>query len=213
MTRDQFMAAVEMQLSGEPFAEAMGRDLRGYVCQSGSCSPDTYFDPPLNDGAAGGPKGRIDLPGFFARRRVSRVFEAANEQHRRRIGSGTSLVFGPVLNPSGASGSDAQQLLRAWVQRLALEANTVSRFVTAVVTPNNPVGWPGLWPTLQPYAVWNPTIAASDAPTGCSISSDDDPGGSESLTCDDHDCDYATLHLPSRAAQIRSMTIDPGSSG
>src|SRR4051812_36874410 len=30
-TRDHFMASLEMQLSGEPFAEAMGRDLGGYA--------------------------------------------------------------------------------------------------------------------------------------------------------------------------------------
>jgi hypothetical protein len=217
VTRDQFMAALEMQLSGEPFAEAMGRDLRGYsrdyICQSGSCSPDTYFDPALNDGVAGGPNGRIDLAGFSSAVESQEYSKQPTNNIAFESGAGTSLVFGPVLNPSGASGSDAQVLLRAWVQRLAVEANTVNRFVTAVVTPNNPVGWPGLWPTLQPYAVWDPTIAASDATTGCSISSDDDPGGSGSLTCDDYECDYTTLHLPSRAAQIEAMTIDPGSSG
>src|SRR5450755_853418 len=31
VTEDHFIAAVEMQLSGEPFAEAMGRDLGGYT--------------------------------------------------------------------------------------------------------------------------------------------------------------------------------------
>src|SRR5512138_2740539 len=43
-TRDHFIASIEMQLSGEPFAEAMGRDLGGYsrtyTCQSDVCSPD-----------------------------------------------------------------------------------------------------------------------------------------------------------------------------
>ena len=62
VTRDHFMAAVEMQLSGEPFAEAMGRDLGGYsrdfFCQSCACDPSIYYDPALNDGVAGGPDGR-----------------------------------------------------------------------------------------------------------------------------------------------------------
>src|SRR5580658_11294310 len=51
VTEDHFIAAVEMQLSGEPFAEAMGRDLAGYsrdfVCQTSLCSPDIYHDPDL----------------------------------------------------------------------------------------------------------------------------------------------------------------------
>src|ERR1700689_3394335 len=63
VTRDHFIASVEMQISGEPFAQAMGRDLGGYsrdfACQTCPCSPSTYFDPALNDGVAGGPNGRI----------------------------------------------------------------------------------------------------------------------------------------------------------
>src|ERR1019366_8780555 len=59
VTRDHFMAALEMQLSGEPFAEAMGRDLSGYSrdfsCQATVCDPSIYHDPALNGGVAGGP--------------------------------------------------------------------------------------------------------------------------------------------------------------
>ena len=68
VTRDHFMAAVEMQLSGEPFAEAMGRDLAGYSrdfsCQACTCDPSLYHDPALNGGVAGGHAARDDLPGF-----------------------------------------------------------------------------------------------------------------------------------------------------
>jgi hypothetical protein len=220
VTRDHFMAAVEMQISGEPFAEAMGRDLGGYsrdfVCQSDTCSPSNYFDPALNGGVAGGPNARIDLPGYSSAVESYEYSKQPMNNIAFESGAGTSLAFGPVLNPTGATGGDALALLRGWVQQLAVEANTVSRFVTSDTTDpagRNPLGWPGLWPTLQPYAVWDPTIAASNASTGCSISSDDDPGASGSLLCDDYECDYGSLHLPNRAAQITSMTIDPGSSG
>jgi hypothetical protein len=217
VTRDHFMAAVEMQISGEPFAEAMGRDLGGYsrdfVCQSDTCSPSTYFDPALNNGMAGGPNGRTDLAGFSSGVESYEYSKQPMNNIAFESGAGTSLAFGPVLNPTGATGADALASLRAWVQQLAVEANTVSRFVTTDATPANPLGWPGFWPTLQPYAKWDPTIAASNASTGCSISSDDDPGASGSLLCNDYECDYTTLHLPNRAAQIQSMTIDPGSSG
>ena len=51
VTRDHFIASVEMQISGEPFAESMGRNLSGYsrdfVCQLSECEPSIYYDPCL----------------------------------------------------------------------------------------------------------------------------------------------------------------------
>ncbi len=216
VTRDHFMAAVEMQLSGEPFAEAMGRDLGGYSrdfsCQACSCDPSLYHDPALNGGVAGGPVARDDLAGFSSAVESYEYSKQAMNDIAFESGAGTALAFGPVLNAAGATGTDALQPLRDWVQHLAAGSNAVSRFVHSEVTAQNPLGWPGLWPTLQPYASWDPSIKASNASTGCSISSDDDPGASGSLACDDYECDYTTLHLPDRTAQVKK-TIDPGSSG
>lgn len=216
VTRDHFMAAVEMQISGEPFAQAMGRNLAGYSrdyeCDLRICSPDTYHDPALNGGVAGGPVGRIDVPGFSAAVESYEYSKQPMNNVAFESGAGTSLLFGPVLNPNGATGVDALQLARNWVQKLAGESNATSRFVSAAVTPDNPMGWPGLWPTLQPFTQWDPSIHASDASTGCSISSDDDPGATGALACDDYECNYTTLHLPDRAAQV-NMTIGPGASG
>src|ERR1700685_2399547 len=68
VTRDHFIASVEMQISGEPFAQAMGRDLSGYsrdfVCQLPVCSPDNYYDPALNGGVAGGAHPTTDIAGY-----------------------------------------------------------------------------------------------------------------------------------------------------
>jgi hypothetical protein len=221
VTRDHFIASVEMQISGEPFAQAMGRDLSGYsrdfACQSTSppglpCSPSTYFDPALNNGVAGGPNGRIDLPGFASAVESYEYSKQPMNNIAFESGAGTSLAFGQVLNPTGAIGADALQGLRNWVQHLAILANTTARTVSADVTPENPLGWPGFWPTVQPFTQWDPHIDASDASTGCSISSDDDPGASGLLLCDDYECDYSTLHLPNRSSQV-NMTIGPGASG
>ncbi|HSY22419.1 MAG TPA: hypothetical protein VK841_09910 [Polyangiaceae bacterium] len=216
VTRDHFMAAVEMQISGEPFAQAMGRDLGGYsrdyTCQACACDPNSYFDPALNGGMAGGPNGRLDLPGFSTAVESYEYSKQPMNNIAFESGAGTSLLFGPVLNPSGATGAAALQGGRAWVQKLAGESNAVSRFVHAEVTATNPMGWPGFWPTMHPFAQWDPSIQPSNASTGCSISSDDDPGASGSLSCDDYECDYTTLHLPNRSTQV-TATIDPGSSG
>jgi hypothetical protein len=221
VTRDHFIAAVEMQISGEPFAQAMGRNLNGYsrdfVCQTGDCQPSIYYDPALNDGIAGGPHGRTDLPGFASAVESYEYSKQPMNNITFESGAGTSLVFGPVINPAGATGAAALQILRGWVQEVAIEANTTARTVSAEVTPDNPTGWPGFWPTLQPFTQWDPTIQPSNdnanyAGTLCSISSDDDPGASGALDCDEYECDYSSLHLPNRTAQV-NMTIGPGASG
>jgi len=216
VTRDHFIASVEMQLSGEPFAQAMGRQLAGYsrdfACQLSRCNPNIYHDPALNGGVAGGAAARIDLAGYSTAVESYEYSKQPMNNIAFESGAGTSLLFGPVLNPTGAVGADALQGLRAWAQHLATQANTTARTVTAEVSAKNPIGWPGFWPTLQPFTQWNPSIDASDASTGCSISSDDDPGASGSLSCDDYECDYTTLNLPDRSSQV-NMTIGPGASG
>ncbi len=215
-TRDHFIASFEMQVSGEPFATSMGRDIGGYsrdfVCQLSDCQASIYHDPALNGGASGGPNGRVDLVGFSSAVESYEYSKQPMNNIAFESGAGTSLAFGPVLNPSGATGAAALAGLRAWVQHVAVGANTVARTVSAEVTPANPLGWPGFWPTLQPFTEWDPSIKASNASTGCSISSDDDPGATGSLLCNDYECDYTTLHLPNRAAQV-SMQIGPGASG
>src|SRR5580658_2412264 len=226
VTRDHFIASVEMQISGEPFAQAMGRNLAGfsrdYACPTTAatldsdaglyCQASIYFDPALNNGVAGGKNGRVDLPGFASAVESYEYSKQPMNNIAFESGAGTSLAFGPVLNPVGATGGDALEGLRDWVQHLAILANTTARTVTADVTQTNPLGWPGFWPTLQPFTQWDPSINASNASTGCSISSDDDPGASGLLMCDDYECDYTSLHLPNRSAQV-NMTIGPGASG
>src|SRR5580704_19603401 len=145
VTRDHFIASVEMQLSGEPFAEAMGRDLNGFsrdfVCQLSACQASIYYDPALNNGLAGGPNGRIDLPGFATAVESYEYSKQPMNNVAFESGAGTSLAFGQVLNPTGAIGADALQGLRNWVQHLAILANTTARTVSADVTPENPLGW------------------------------------------------------------------------
>jgi hypothetical protein len=220
-TRDHFIASVEMQISGEPFAEAMGRQLGGfsrdYVCQESACQASIYYDPALNNGVVGGPNGRTDLPGFATAVESYEYSKQPMNNIAFESGAGTSLAFGPVLNSTGATGAEALAGVRAWVQSAAAQANTTARSASVVVTPNNPLGWPGFWPTLQPFTQWNPAInATSDNASAdgvlCTISSDDDPGASGALDCDEYECDYTSLHLPNRSAQV-NMTIGPGASG
>jgi len=212
VTEDHFMAAVEMQLSGEPFAEAMGRSLSGY--SRDYLTPDMYFDP-----ASGGTVGQIDVVGFTSAVESYEYSKQPMNNVAFESGAGTSLAFGPVLNPKGETGAAALETLRAWVQHLGGASNATADvgrplgpLVSSAVTPDNPLGWAGLWPTLQPFTSWNPAIKASNASTGCTISSDDDPGATGAVACNDYECDYTTLNLPDRAGQV-NMTVGPGASG
>jgi hypothetical protein len=221
VTRDHFIASVEMQISGEPFAQAMGRNLNGfsrdYACQLPYCQASIYYDPALNGGVAGGPVGRVDLSGFSTGVESYEYSKQPMNNIAFESGAGTSLAFGPVLNSTGAVGADALAGLRAWVQRIIVEANTTARSASVAITPNNPLGWPGFWPTLQPFTQWDPHIDASNANANadgvlCTISSDDDPGASGALDCNEYECDYTSLHLPDRSSQA-NMTLGPGASG
>jgi hypothetical protein len=75
----------------------------------------------------------------------------------------------------------------------------------------SPLGWPGFWPTLQPYTSWDPAIHPTNE-TGCSLASDDNTAKFHSLMSDQYECDYRTLNLPDRPAQV-TMEIGPGASG
>jgi len=209
VTEDHFIASVEMQLSGEPFAEAMGRDLGGYsrdyACQLDVCSPSLYFDPALADST-----GQVDLAGYSSAIESYEYSKQPMNNIAFESGAGTSLLFGPVLNPAGATGLDALKLAQDWFAHMGVASNGISRFVKAIST-DTPLGWPGLWPILQPFSSWNPAITPTNA-TGCSLSSDDNRGAKGALVCDVYECDYTSLHLPDRAAQV-SMTIGPGPSG
>ncbi|MBV9949264.1 MAG: hypothetical protein JOZ69_20615 [Myxococcales bacterium] len=214
VTEDHFIAGVEMQIAGEPFAQAMGRDLAGfsrdYACLGPVCSPSVYHDPaaaPLPDGGA---SAVIDLPGFSSAVESYEYSKQPMNNVAFESGAGTSLLFGPVLNPTGATGAAALQIAEDWFSHIAGASNSATRFVKTP-SANDPLGWPGLWPTLQPFTSFRPTIQPTHG-AGCTISSDDNPGVRGALTCEDYECDYTSLHLVDRAAQV-SSTIGPGATG
>ena len=210
VTEDHFIAAVEMQLSGEPFAQAMGRDLTGYsrdyACQESVCSPSLYVDPAAADAGA----GVIDLAGYSSGIESYEYSKQPMNNIAFESGAGTSLLFGPVLNPAGATGTAALTLAQTWFVHMASQSNAGGKYV-ATPGADNRLGWAGLWPVLQPFSSWNPAIAPTNQ-AGCSLSSDDNPGKNGALLSDDYECDYTTLNLPNRDAQV-TKTIGPGSSG
>ena len=188
----------------------MGRDLGGYsrdyACQGSVCSPSLYVDPAAADAG----DGIVDLAGYSSGIESYEYSKQPMNNIAFESGAGTSLLFGPVLNPGGATGTEALTLAQTWFLHMASESNAGGKYVS---TPGaaNPLGWAGLWPVLQPFSSWNPAIAPTNQ-AGCSLSSDDNPGKNGALLSDDYECDYTTLNLPNRDAQV-TKTIGPGSSG
>jgi hypothetical protein len=210
VTEDHFIAAVEMQLAGEPFAEAMGRDVSGYTrdyaCQGAACQASLYADPSLVDPG----DGVIDLAGHSSAIESYEYSKQPMNNIAFESGAGTSLLFGPVLNPTAATGADALALAQTWFQHMGGGSNAYA-YVTAPGA-GNPLGWAGLWPVLQPFSSWDPTIAPTNNAASCQLTSDDNPGRHAALYSDDYECDYTTLNLPNRETQVKKL-IGPGASG
>jgi hypothetical protein len=207
--RDHFIGSLEMQLSGEPFAQTMGRVLADY--SRDHLPTNIYFDPTLPSPANLG--GSVDLVGFSTAVESYEYSKQPLNNVGLESGAGLSSAFGPVTNPGHATGASALSALRSLVQSFGAGSNGTSRFIHAAVTTSNPLGWPGLWPTMMPFTSFDPHIHPTDSNAeGCSISSDDDPGRTGSILSNDYECDYTLLNLPNRGAQT-SGTIDPGSTG
>ena len=207
VTRDHFMAALEMQLSGEPFAEAMGRDLGGYSrdfsCQSCTCDP-TSITTPRSTAASPAARWRaIDLPRVLVGGRVVRVLEAADEQHRVRVRRrDVARLRTRAQRERRDRRGRAAGSPRVGAAPRGRAATPSSRFVHSGRDARQPARLAGALADAAALRVVGPAIKATNASTGCSISSDDDPGASGSLNCNDYECDYTTLHLPNRAAQM-----------
>jgi hypothetical protein len=218
VVREHMLAAVEMQLSGEPFATTMGRNLTDY--SRDWRPPNIYFD------TSPGSKGPwVDLAGFSSAIESYEYSKQPMNTLAFESGAGLSLAYGPLLNPvqDDVAGCAA---LRQWVQKLGTESYAVSPpppgaqvappphpYFSATATADNPLGWPGIWPTLEPFVSFDPTINPTNAvDERCSITSDDDPGATAALVSDDYECDANSLHLADRASQVTSA-ISPGSSG
>ncbi|HTR54133.1 MAG TPA: hypothetical protein VMJ10_25750, partial [Kofleriaceae bacterium] len=223
VVREHMLAAGEMQISGEPLATAMGRDLGGY--SRDLIPPNIYVD--RSTGFAW-----IDLPGFSAGIESYEYSKQPMNELAFESGAGTSLAYGPLVNPTGVHGAAATALVTALVQHFAAGSNAAGKWVfpagtfpannsfgdsnpTGAGNPaDNVVGWPGIWPTVHVFQSFDPTLApTSDVVLQCSISSDDNPSeGGGQLICSDFECNATTLHLPDRAAQV-DPTVTPGADG
>jgi hypothetical protein len=223
VTREHMLAAGEMQISGEPLAEAMGRDLGGY---SRDLLPvDIYFDRAL-----GG--YWLDLAGFSTAVESYEYSKQPMNGLAFEYGAGTSLAHTRLVDTDGATGLAAAAHMAVRIQQFAAASNATGKWVFAPGTfpannpfgdinpigagkpADNPLGWPGIWPTAHVFASFDPTLDPTSAvDLHCSIASDDNPSEQgEVLISADYECSAVTLHLRDRASQI-DPTITPGADG
>jgi hypothetical protein len=215
LTADAMLASIEMQISGEPFAELLGRDLGGY--DRLSATTDNYTDPST------GMPGRDPL-GFSLAVESYEYSKQAMNSLSFEAGAGLALMYGPVLNPAHADGDPAFVLLRDRLQYLALAsrasgAKVGKDFVTSPAPTNDPTnyyGWPGFWPVFAEYRSFDPAIKPSvGADHSCSLAGAIDeplPPGAVQTYVGDYECDSNTLGLVDREAQTEKV-LEPAALG
>jgi hypothetical protein len=208
---DHFLASIEMQISGEPFAQLLGRNLAGY--DRFNKIPNLYVDP-----ATGAQT--IDPMSFSMAIESYEYSKQPMNNTSFESGAGLSLAFGPLVNPTQAGGDAAFVLLRDRLQHLAEQSGTGgapgTNWVIAPAPTNNPFnvyGWPGYWPVFAEFKSFDPAISPTGGATrGCSF-----VGGYAAMVqgiqfVGDYECGYNSLNLPSRETQVEKV-LEPAALG
>ncbi|MEP7122971.1 MAG: hypothetical protein ABJE95_18735 [Byssovorax sp.] len=205
LTADHMLASIEMQISGEPFAELLGRDLGGY--DRFSSTPDVYVDPATS-------VAMPDLLGFATAVESYEYSKQSMNNLSFEAGAGLSLQFGPLLNPGGAEGDAAYAILGPRLQYFAKASRAsgakIGKDFVTVPPPandlNNAYGWAGFWPVFAEFRSFDPSIKAkAGADQLCSLAGAIDepaPPGTTTQYVGDYECDSTTLNLTDRDAQV-----------
>jgi hypothetical protein len=207
-TADHMRASIEMQISGEPFAQLLGYNLAGF--NRSALLTDRYTDPSTGH-------IRVDPLGYALAVESYEYSKQAMNNLSFESGAGLSLQFGPVVNPPGAMGDRGYQLLDDRLQTLAAEAGAAGlagrNYVVAPAPTANPLnyyGWPGFWPVFAEFASFDPAIAAvAGYSSGCSLTRGNVGryGGvvTFSPTVGLYECDYNSLNLAPRDAHVEKI--------
>jgi hypothetical protein len=214
-TMQLMFAAGEMQTSGEPFASGFaGRNLANY---------DRYFLPPnvYIIHTAGGSHG-----GFYEEYIDQFGFSTAVEDYEyskyhmnlvaNQTGAGVSLINGPLM--AAYPGATAHDRFKGRIEQLIGAAGTdIGGFASLPPPANNPVndfGFPGLWPNLDPYRSFDPSMTPSQSPPVhmCTTLITSGYGGVLQFGNNPvpvYECDYSSLRLNDRVKQTEHV-VGPG---
>jgi hypothetical protein len=203
-TADHMLASIEMQISGEPFAELLDRNLEGY--NRFLRETDLFTDPESGE-------QRRDPLGYGM---AVESYEYS-KYHMNMIsfesGAGMSLMFGPLMNPSNVKGDAAFDLMVNRLQHLADQSHASGppgiNFVVQPPPSANPLnayGWPGFWPQMGEWRSFDPSVQpAAGSTRGCSFEGGYAAAAMGRQTVGDYECGYNSLNLPNRDAQIERV--------
>src|SRR4051812_13039983 len=208
---DHFLASVEMQISGEPFAQLLGRDLAGF--DRFNTTPDLYIDPATGQSIVDPLSYSMAIESYeYSKQPMNNTsFES---------GAGLSLMFAPLLNPGNVTGLPAFNLVHDRVQLFALASSAggpagtnwvVSPSPTA--NPLNVYGWPGFWPVFAEFKSFDPSIEPSAGATrGCSFAGGYAAASAGAQIVGDYECGYNSLNLLNRENQVVKL-LEPDALG
>ena len=205
---DHMLASVEMQVSGEPFAQLLGYNLSNF--NRFTTQTDQYYDA---DGI-----GHHTDPLAYAMAIESYEYSKQPMNNLAfESGAGLSLQFGPLLNPTGATGDAAYNVLLPRIQQYALESHADAGFVLSPAPTDNPLnwyGWPGYWPAYVPFRSFDPAIvpSAGGGNLNCTLVGGYQARALGATVVGDYECGYNTLNLPLRDAQVEKV-IEPAAIG
>jgi hypothetical protein len=204
-TANHFLASIEMQISGEPFAQLLGYNLAGF--DRFNTQTDLYFDPDT---------GRPSINPLAYSTAVESYEYSKQPMNNTSFesGAGLSLAYGPVLNPQQLSGDDGLALLVNRIQTFAAESNAGgapgANFVVSPAPDDNPLnilGWPGYWPAFAEFSHFDPTIAPSTNGNKlfCSFTAGYAGSGAGAQVIGDYECSYNSINLPDREGQVTKI--------
>jgi len=199
-------AAIEMQHSGEPLAEAMGRSLAGY--DRNLATPDQYLNPDTK-------MSELDLAGYSSAVESYEYSKLHMNAVSFELGAGVSLMYGPLVNSDGQGGAVGLSRLRGRVQALAIasragiDANGPWVIVPAP-TDNalNRLGFPGLFPVLAEFRAFDPAVAPSgNVARKCTLSGGYGASAGMEVSVGDYECGYNSLHID-RSRADRTLDLE-----
>ena len=219
---DNMAAAVEMQLSGEPFAVLLGYNLTGFN------RTDTVTDQYSPDGGV----WITDPLGYALAVETYEYSKQPMNNLSFESGAGLSLLYGPLINPSQETVNTNPNALTTRFQHFSAEAlaggaagTNIIVSPAPVLNPLNYYGFPGLWPQFAEFSSFDPTIQpvpgqvphclmGGNGNATASVGSFAYGGGvpPTGLFVSDYECDYNSLNLPDRDAQV-TKTLSPDAFG
>ena len=209
-TMQLMFAAGEMQTSGEPFVQNFaGRNLAYY---DRYITPPNQYLVPVYHGSTF-TQSYTDLFGFGSAVESYEYSKMHMNMVASQTGAGVSLANGPLV--ASRPGATPRDRLRSRMQQLIVAAGTVaSGYATLDAGASNPLndfGFAGLWPNLDPYRSFDPTMAP-DTTVAHSCTTVTGYGGVQffgNSPVNEYECVYNSLNLPDRTAQVEPV-IGPG---